>query len=50
MLGIFQQEWEAANASSDSAVAVKAIKERLAELERQKGEAAARYAGGQFGR
>jgi site-specific DNA recombinase len=36
VLRIFQQEWEAANASSESAAAVKAIKERLAELERQK--------------
>ena len=36
MLRIFQQEWEAVNASSESAAAVKAIKERLAELERQK--------------
>ena len=36
MLRIFQQEWKAVNASSESAAAAKAIKERLAELERQK--------------
>jgi site-specific DNA recombinase len=36
VLRIFQLEWEAANASSESAAVVKAIKERLADLERQK--------------
>jgi hypothetical protein len=49
VLGIFQQEWEAANASSESATAVKAIRNGSSNWS-AKGQAAARYAGGQFGR
>jgi hypothetical protein len=49
MLRIFQQEWKAVNASSESAAAAKAIKERLGRVGAPKGQATARYAGRQLG-